>query len=652
VIGPVFHDLARLRAGLLSTERPVVLDVETTGLDVLRDRILSYGFRLSVNHRYENHILFTSCCTHATIQPYVSNDASIRESLGALDRPDLILVGHNIKFDLLMLRREGTLYNGAVRDTLGMLRLIDQDRGFTDETAGRRDLRAPAGSEWLNYRLKNVAAQFFGVKPLFTPATNMRLVPYREHAIYLAHDLYITHRLHDYLWQGLPSSLRWHWTDVQSPLTHLLCKMRWDGVAGDPDFVHNETTRLDDLLRRISSQHHKQFNLPLFDLSDGALQELLYQKYELPCKRTRKGKPSTAADVIDGLIDRTKSEQIRSSLQLISAFRQVQSLRKRLADQERHLYPDRRYHSSFDNKQAAGRISSVEPNLQQIAGPKVILPGTPFETTIRSRNVVVASTGCVLVAADVAQADVRVLAHEIDRCEETTAQHRQRLLQERFARRPRSRELWESADAFRNSGWAGEAAPPITQFVPTDVSRLVRNFQISTGDFYSVVATEVSGRTIGKNDADRGLWKTILLAQINGESPTGLSRRLGCSVLEAAERVAAFFAAYPDIEGWVAMQRQQVALAGRTFTWLGRMRTNTAHRWMVDEAAQSPMPPRAAQPRAHHSLPVPEGKFCISPAAIKIKYVVRPVVPSLPVRIVRLVAPCHTDNPCLTLIVH
>ncbi len=71
MIGPVSHDPQRLKDELLRTSSPVVFDVETTGLNVRSDRVLSFGFRIRLGNRVTNHILFTRRCTatmYRTIQ--------------------------------------------------------------------------------------------------------------------------------------------------------------------------------------------------------------------------------------------------------------------------------------------------------------------------------------------------------------------------------------------------------------------------------------------------------------------------------------------------------------------------------------------------------------------------------------------------------
>ena len=97
---------------------------------------------------------------------------TFRDALAPLARPDLTVVGHNLPFDLAFLRREGVPVAGEGRDTLKILRLLDQDRGAGSQGQARVDLRAPAGAEvLLNYRLKDVVRQLLRQRMPYFPGT-------------------------------------------------------------------------------------------------------------------------------------------------------------------------------------------------------------------------------------------------------------------------------------------------------------------------------------------------------------------------------------------------------------------------------------------------------------------------------------------------
>lgn len=591
MIGPVSHDPQRLKEELLRTFSPVIFDTETTGLNVRSDRALSYGFRVHVDGRTTNHILFTQRCTTTSIAPHASSPDAISSALEPLDRPGLILVGHNIKYDLLMLRREGFDYRGEVRDTQGILKVLDQDRGFSSDgeskqqTAGRRDLGAPVERRWLNYHLKDAAAQLCQIQPLHTPSDNMDLVDYHSHTLYLAHDLFVTDALYRKLWPGLTRRQRIRYRRTASPLIQLLCDLTDTGVAADADFLAAETERLSVSMAAISEEHKRLYGRSL-QLSDQELRELLYVSYALPCRRRKGKKPPVGVPKLLELKEKTTSQRIRHSLQLIIGYREVTSLRNRLRDYLAAIdSADGRIHSSFDeNKQVTGRISSVEPNLQQIARTKSILPGSPLSVTVKSRNFIVASPSCMLIGADIDQADLRVLADRIGSCQYDTSTRLRQLHRRRWSRLGRLLAPYEQIrqQSF-NANWRGQTWETPPDFDPDAPSRLVEDFCHLDDDLYAQIASNVTGQTITKRDPERSLFKTVILAQVNGQTPTGLAKTLGCSEAKSRHYVGRFFAAYPDVAGYLALLRQEVAISGQVTTWSGRQRMVTAHRWMVDE---------------------------------------------------------------------
>ena len=111
----------------------------------------------------------------------------------------------------------------------------------------------------------------------------------------------------------------------------------------------------------------------------------------------------------------------------------------------------------------------------------------------------------------------------------------------------------------------------------------MRIFAPISGDFYSVVAGNITGKPIRKKDPKRAIFKTVLLGVINGITAVGLRKQLRCSRSEAEGFIRQFFETYPDVESYLALLKMQIALTGQTCTWAGRVRTVSAHRWMVSE---------------------------------------------------------------------
>src|ERR1700682_364986 len=206
----IVHDPRACREALARTVAPVVLDLETTGLRRW-DQVVSAGLLIDG----VAHLLFVRA-----LHPSIANlpVGAFRDALAPLARPDLTVVGHNLPFDLAFLRREGVPVAGEGRDTLKILRLLDQDRGAGSQGQARVDLRAPEDAEpLLNYRLKDVARQLFGITTPHFPGA-LVCVPYAQHLTYLTCDLLGTHALYEYLWPLLGPGGQCYYRELVAPL--------------------------------------------------------------------------------------------------------------------------------------------------------------------------------------------------------------------------------------------------------------------------------------------------------------------------------------------------------------------------------------------------------------------------------------------------
>jgi len=188
-------------------------------------------------------------------------------------------------------------------------------------------------------------------------------------------------------------------TDIELPLCPVLARMERTGVLVDgqalSDFGGQLQIGIDTLMAEIYELAGERFNI----LSPKQLGHILFDKLGLPPVKKTKTGYSTNADVMEKLRPKHaivgKVLDYRQLTKLNSTY--VEGLGKVIA-------ADGRIHTSFQNTvTATGRLSSTEPNLQNI----------PVRTPLGAemRKMFVAPAGRVLVDADYSQIELRLLAH-------------------------------------------------------------------------------------------------------------------------------------------------------------------------------------------------------------------------------------------------
>lgn len=190
--------------------------------------------------------------------------------------------------------------------------------------------------------------------------------------------------------------------DIDLPLCRVLAGMEAEGVAVDADALHRFGEMLGERIAACEALIYgyagETFNIN----STKQLGELLFEKLGLPPVKKTKSGYSTNADVLE------KLKYQHPVVQAIMDYRMLTKLKSTYADGlEKVICEDGRIRTTFQNTvTATGRLSSTEPNLQNI----------PVRTELGSeiRRMFIAKPGCVLVDADYSQIELRVLAHAAD----------------------------------------------------------------------------------------------------------------------------------------------------------------------------------------------------------------------------------------------
>lgn len=186
---------------------------------------------------------------------------------------------------------------------------------------------------------------------------------------------------------------------VELPLCEVLVEMEHNGVAADramlKEFGVKLSGKIEELRRKVFELAGTEFNIN----SPKQLGELLFEKLALPSGKKTKSGYSTDIEVLAALRDK------HPVVPAVMEFRQLMKLKSTYVDGLlSEIAPDGRIHTSFNMMATAtGRLSSAEPNLQNI----------PVRTELGAeiRRMVVAEPGNVLIDADYSQIELRLLAH-------------------------------------------------------------------------------------------------------------------------------------------------------------------------------------------------------------------------------------------------
>ena len=195
--------------------------------------------------------------------------------------------------------------------------------------------------------------------------------------------------------------MKYVYSEIEQPLVPILLGMEEAGVLIDRDMLRKQSGELAKKMLGLEKSAHELAGAPFNLGSPKQLQEILFGQLGLPVvRKTPKGQPSTAEDVLQELADDYDLPRV------ILEYRSVSKLKSTYTDKlpEQIAADTGRVHTSYHQAVAAtGRLSSTDPNLQNI----------PIRTPEgrRIRQAFIAPDGTVLLAADYSQIELRIMAH-------------------------------------------------------------------------------------------------------------------------------------------------------------------------------------------------------------------------------------------------
>jgi DNA polymerase-1 len=307
--------------------------------------------------------------------------------------PSIRKIGHDLKFDTIVLARHGIALAGLETDTMIASYLVDANRS--------------------SHPLEDLALEHTGYKALTEEdvcGRGAKAVTFAQIPVQAALD-YAGERSDLALQLAAPlrailarDGLESLYEELEHPLLPVLVAIERAGIRIDGPALASQAQRIDEelykLARRIYELSGEEYNIN----SPKKLGEILFDKMGLTTetlKRTSKTKAhSTAFEVLEEL------GQYHELPKLVLEWRALMKLKGTYIDALPQLVnPDTdRVHTCFNQAVAAtGRLSSSDPNLQNI----------PIRTELgrEIRRAFIADPGHVLISADYSQIELRVLAH-------------------------------------------------------------------------------------------------------------------------------------------------------------------------------------------------------------------------------------------------
>ncbi len=273
--------------------------------------------------------------------------------------------------------------------------------------------------------------------------------------------------------------------NIELPLIYSLNRMEKEGIRLDATSLKEYGLMLKESIVKLEKDIYTQCNVEFNINSPKQLGEVLFEKMGLKGGKKTKTGYSTSADVLEKL--KGENPVIKDILE----YRQLTKLKSTYADGLiNYVEADGRIHGTFNQTiTATGRISSTEPNLQNI----------PIRMPLGSliRKVFIPKENCVFVDADYSQIELRILAHMSED---------------------------ESLIEAYNSGM----------------------------DIHSITASKVFNVPLGQvTKQQRSNAKAVNFGIVYGMSAFGLSQDLSISRKEATEYINQYFETYPKVKEYL-----------------------------------------------------------------------------------------------------
>lgn len=366
---------------LFLTNNFLSLDTETTGTDPISAKLVGLSFSIRENQAF--------------YVPIPQNDEEaqkiVNEFKPIYENENILKIGQNIKYDLLVLQNYGVELKGKIFDTMIAHYLLQP------ELHHGMDYLAEV---YLNYQTIHIE-ELIGSKG--KNQKNMADLPPTAVYEYACEDADVTLKLKNVLEPLLKENDcdRLFW-EIEMPLMPVLAYMERNGVCIDREGL-KETSRLyTEEMNRIEKEIHELAGTDFNIASPKQVGEVLFDRLKIvdKPKKTKTGQYVTSEEVLESL--RTKHPVVEKILEhrglkkLLGTY--IDALPKLVNPVTGHI------HTSFNQTiTTTGRLSSSNPNLQNIP--------VRNEYGKEIRKAFIPEEGCLFFSADYSQIELRIMAH-------------------------------------------------------------------------------------------------------------------------------------------------------------------------------------------------------------------------------------------------
>lgn len=378
-------DTPEKRAALVASIKETgsfCFDTETTSLDAMMAELV--GLAISVKVGEGHFIFFPEDMSREEVISILNEFSEVFQS------PDIVKIGQNLKYDLLVLKNYGFEVDGPMFDTMLA--------HYVNDSNGKHGMDAMS-EELLNYTPVSIT-KLIGKKG--KGQKTMREVPVEELVEYAAEDADITLWLKEKLEEKVKGNQVFE--TIEQPLMPVLTNMEFEGIKVDAEALNQYSEdlgqRLEVLEKEVYELAGEEFNIN----SPKQLGEIMFDKLELGRGQKQK-KTKTGQYVTD--------EQTLSALALshelpdrILAYRGVKKLKSTYVDALPQLINEKtgRVHTTFSQSVAVtGRLSSINPNIQNI-------PIRTEDGRQVRKGFIAREEEYVLLSADYSQVELRIMA--------------------------------------------------------------------------------------------------------------------------------------------------------------------------------------------------------------------------------------------------